>query len=626
MFLPILAIAVAADTLTYPVMNHGRPAGEMRVVRDADSVVVTYSHIDRNRGRWLQNRYSLTPDGRIVAAESRPMTRAGEVSAATERLQVDGDSLRLTRGGSTRAVARAGGVFSLGNATAFDLAELARQLLAAPDRKATLLGGTAMTQLVIVADTAVPTARGRARVRLAMLHGPGANPRGVWLDASGALVASQADWFITVHPDYLPAMPTLRALEFAYRERLAARIAADLPPTYSGSVVIENADVFDAASGAILPSYSIAIADGRITAIGPTRGFAVPRGARRVDARGKTVIPGMWDMHTHVFASSPATQSLRDLSIGVTGVRDLAADTDAAVSLRDRANALQIVSPRVVLTGIIEGPQRWYGPTDVIVSTEDEARAAVARYAELGYVQVKLYNLVHPDLVPTIVTEARKRGMRVSGHVPRGLSVNAAIRLGFDEINHAAFLFSTHYQDSLYVPEMRPYSGVAAIVAPRTDVDGPEMRRLLADLKAHNTVVDGTFNLWMRPENGADSLDARAGNAAYRRLITRLYEHGITMVAGTDGSSYIAELEQYERAGVPASQVLQMATLTSARVMGIDAEFGSIAVGKAADLVIVNGKPHERIGDLRSIQLVFRAGRGYEPERLTAAMSRVVIP
>ena len=130
----------------------------------------------------------------------------------------------------------------------------------------------------------------------------------------------------------------------------------------------------------------------------------------------------------------------------------------------------------------------------------------------------------------------------------------------------------------------------------------------------------------MGSENGAGWLDARAGNAAYRRLITRLYEHGITMVAGTDGSSYIAELEQYERAGVPASQVLQMATLTSARVMGIDAEFGSIAAGKAADLVIVNGKPHERIGDLRSIQLVFRAGRGYEPERLTAAMSRVVVP
>ncbi|HRN54243.1 MAG TPA: hypothetical protein PK788_12150, partial [Gemmatimonadaceae bacterium] len=68
----LLAVALAADTLTYPVMNHGRQAGEMRVLRDADSVVVTYAHIDRNRGRWLQNRYTLGPDGRVIAAEARP--------------------------------------------------------------------------------------------------------------------------------------------------------------------------------------------------------------------------------------------------------------------------------------------------------------------------------------------------------------------------------------------------------------------------------------------------------------------------------------------------------------------------------------------------------------------------
>jgi imidazolonepropionase-like amidohydrolase len=260
------------------------------------------------------------------------------------------------------------------------------------------------------------------------------------------------------------------------------------------------------------------------------------------------------------------------------------------------------------------------------VSTEAEARDAVARYAAMGYRQVKLYNLVHPDLVPTIVAEARKHGLRVSGHVPRGLTVNAAIRLGFDEINHAAFLFATHHQDSLYVPEMRAYSLVASIVAPRTDVDGAAMTALLDDLKAHGTVIDGTFNLWMRPENGADSLDARAGNAAYRRLIKRLYDHGIPMVAGTDGSSYIGELEQYERAGIPAPAVLQMATLGSARVMGLDGEMGSIAVGKVADLVIVDGKPQERIGDLRKLELVFRAGRGFEPTTLTEQMSRVVVP
>lgn len=622
----LLALALAADTLTYPVINHGRPAGEMRVVRDADSVVVTYAHIDRNRGRWLQNRYTLGAGGDVIAAESRPMTRDGVVSVATERYRVTGDSVSFIRGSDMRTVPRADIALSLSSATPFDLAVVARQLLRDADGSAAMPRGSGRMQLVIAADTVVRGARGPIRVRFAALHGPDASARGVWIDGDGAFIAGTADWFIPVHPDAVEALPTLRAIELAYRERIAARIAAQVRPRYTGSVVIEHADVFDAASGAILPDYSVAIADGRITAVAPSRGFRVPRGATRIDARGKTVMPGMWDMHTHIFASSPTGQSLRDLSIGVTGVRDLAADTDAATSLRDRANALQVVSPHIVLGGIIEGPQQWAGPTDVLVSTEAEARDAVARYAALGYPQVKLYNLVHPDLVPTIVAEARRHGMRVSGHVPRGLTVNAAIRLGFDEINHAAFLFSTLYQDSLYVPEMRAYSLVASIVAPRTDVDGAAMTALLDDLKAHRTVIDGTFNLWMRPEDGADSLAARAGNAAYRRLIKRLYDHGIPMVAGTDGSSYIGELEQYERAGVPAPAVLQMATLGSVRVMGLEAQMGSIAVGKVADLLIVDGKPHERIGDLRKLDLVFRAGRGYEPAALTEQIGRVVVP
>ena len=87
--------------------------------------------------------------------------------------------------------------------------------------------------------------------------------------------------------------------------------------------------------------------------------------------------------------------------------------------------------------------------------------------------------------------------MRVSGHIPRGLSVPAAVQLGFDEVNHAAFLFSTFYQDSLYIPTMRAYSLVASTVAPNINVDGPEMTGLIDVLKQHHTVIDGTFSVWI---------------------------------------------------------------------------------------------------------------------------------
>ncbi len=622
----LLSIPVAADSTQYLVLNHGRPAGEMRVVRDADSVLVTYGHVDRNRGRWVQNRYSVTPDGRVVRGESRPMTRTGEVSAASDRYDIVGDSLRFTRNAMTRTMHRGNRFYALQNSTAWDQALHVRHLLAQRDNSAGSLPMGRDVQLEIVADEMVPTVGGQARARLAVLHNGNATPQSVWVDANGELIASSVAWFITVHPDFVPALPRLRALETAYRNKLGTTIASRIPVAAQGTVVIRNADVFDSERGVVVPKQSIVVQGDRITEVGPVATVRTPTGANVIDATGKTVIPGMWDMHTHFQLTSQSNTVLRHLAIGVTTIRDMAADTDVGVAHRDRAAAGEIVSPRVVLAGFVEGPLAWAGPSDVLVSTEAEARDWVARYDSLGYKQIKLYNVVHADIVPTISAEAKKRGMRLSGHVPRGLSVGAAIRLGFDEINHAAFLFSTFHQDSLYTPEMRAYSLVASIVAPNTDVDGPAMTALIADLKAHNTVIDGTFNLWMRDSSGADSVSAKAGNRAYLRLAKRLFDAGVVLVPGTDGSSFNSELEHYEMAGIPAAEVLRLATIVSAKVMGEDTDFGSITVGKVADLVIINGKPHERVRDARNVELVMRGGKAYAPRALTEVITTSVAP
>ncbi|MEO8624400.1 MAG: amidohydrolase family protein, partial [bacterium] len=334
-------------------------------------------------------------------------------------------------------------------------------------------------------------------------------------------------------------------------------------------------------------------------------------------------------------------------------VRDLASDIDDALSYRERADRATLLAPRVVLAGFMEGPGLWAGPTGTLVRTEEEARTWVARYDSMGYKQIKLYNLIHPDLVPVIAEEAHKRGMRLSGHVPRGLTVPAAVTLGFDEINHIAFLVSTFYQDSLYLPKMRAYSQVAARVNPTFDADAPRMTELIDFLRAHHTVIDptlGAFNsrspladgsdpvmgktvAWLPPVmqrgylQGApgspeDVARARAGDATYARIVKRLFDAGVTIVAGTDNGSGLplqGELEIYERAGIPAANVLQIATIVPARVMKQDKDYGSIAVGKVADLVIVDGKPAERISDIRRTVQVVRGGRVYKTKDLFAA-------
>jgi imidazolonepropionase-like amidohydrolase len=257
------------------------------------------------------------------------------------------------------------------------------------------------------------------------------------------------------------------------------------------------------------------------------------------------------------------------------------------------------------------------------------ARAWVTKYAANGYKQIKLYNLVHPDLVPIISAEAKKHGMLLSGHIPRGMSIEAAVALGYDEIQHAAFLFSNFFPDSLYLPTMRAYSQVATAVAPTFDVNSASMTKLLEFLKARGTAIDGTFNLWIGGGGAivgaGGSNNQQKADSAYMQLIRRLYAFGIPLIAGTDnssGSTFRRELEMYELAGIPAPRVLQIATIDAARFMKESADYGSISVGKVADLIIVNGKPSEKISELAKIETVLRAGRRYEVSTLRERLSR----
>jgi imidazolonepropionase-like amidohydrolase len=619
-----LLLAAVADTTPYVVLNHGRPAGEMLVIAAGDSVVVKYHHYDRQRGPRSETRYKLR-NGVPVAGQTWQLPLYGPLPSpwpeANDRFEVLRDSVFWRVRDSVRGAPHTPETYyRLRSQTPYDQALLARVLLGRRSRSATVLpGGTARVE--IVADTMVRLRNMPQRVRLAMIHGARGNPFGAWIDDRGELVAGESGWFVTVRRGEEHILPALRELEFRYRNARGAELAKRLAPKATSGVAIVNGDVFDSESGVMLPRRTVVVQGDRIVAVGRADSVKIPAGATVIDATGKTVMPGMWDMHTHAGLLSQSAGGPSHLAIGVTTIRDLAADLDVATQLRDRADKGEVLSPRVILGGFLEGPGHWAGPSEAIASTEKEARAWIARYDSLGYKQVKLYNLIHQDLVPAIADETHKRGMRLSGHVPRGLSTTAAVRLGFDEVNHAAFLFSTFYPDSLYIPQMRAYSTVSQIVAPNVDVDGAAVSEMIQLFKERGTVIDGTWNLWMSSRGPAaaavaipQAADATAQklDANYMRMLKRLFDAGVPIVAGTDGSSYNVELELYERAGIPAPEVLKIATIGAARVMKESDRYGSITPGKVADIIIIDGKPAERVADLRKVERVMRAGRLYE--------------
>lgn len=631
----LFALALASDTTSFVVLNHGRPAGEMLVVAAGDTTVVKYHHYDRQRGNRSEARYVMR-NREVVAGEAWQLPLYGTIPSPlpppSDRFEVTRDSVLWGRRDSIRGVARTPASFyRLRSGTLFDQALLARHLLAQPNRSAAILpAGQARAE--IAKDTVLRNGAVRQRARLVLVYnGTAPVPTALWLDERGQPLASQVGWFITVRRGIESLLPAFRAIEMVFRDAEGASVARRLAPSAAPAIAIVGGDVFDSERAVIVPRTTVLVRGDRIVAVGSD--VAVPADARVIDATGKTVIPGLWDMHSHIQHVTQSTRGISDLAQGITTMRDMSSDIDVAVSHRDRAARGEILAPRMILAGFIEGPGHWAGPSEALVRTEAEARAWVARYDSLGYRQIKLYNLVHPDLVPAIAEETHRRGMRLSGHVPRGITAQTAVRLGFDEINHAAFLFSTFYQDSLYWPTMRAYSGVAAIVAPHVSVDGPEMTAMIDLFKERGTVVDGTWNLWRTTRTSAAAaaigvnvarsaeLAARA-DANYDRLLMRLFEAGITLVPGTDGSDLRDELELYEHAGIPAAQVLRIATWVPASVMGETKDLGSIAVGKIADLVTIDGKPAERIRELRNVRQVMRAGRLYDAAALEQALVR----
>ena len=208
-------IPPAIDTTSYVVLNHGRPAGEMLVIAAADTVVVKYHHVDRNRGPRSETHYVLSR-GRVVAGRTWNLPLYGNpatLGAPADRFEVTRDSLFWGRD-STRGAPLTPRTFYRLGFTPYAQTLLARFLLGQPDHSAQLLPrGTA--HLEVVGDTVVRTRLGRQRVRLAMMRDTVGEANGVWLDDRNQLFADQVGWFITVQRGAEQALPALRAIEIA---------------------------------------------------------------------------------------------------------------------------------------------------------------------------------------------------------------------------------------------------------------------------------------------------------------------------------------------------------------------------------------------------------------------------
>ncbi|HWK89114.1 MAG TPA: amidohydrolase family protein, partial [Longimicrobium sp.] len=329
-------------------------------------------------------------------------------------------------------------------------------------------------------------------------------------------------------------------------------------------------------------------------------------------------------------------------------------DSVATPRLARAWNAGTGLGPRIILSGFVDGPGPFSSPVGSRAATEAEARAAVAWYADHGYEHIKMYSSLDPRLVPVIADEAHRRGMRVSGHVPEGMRAQDVVRAGYDELQHVNMLVLNFLPDSLDTRTPQRFVGPGQ-QAVALDLSSAAVRGFVALLKERGTVVDPTLATFegmfigregeMSPTYAAvadrmppnvrrgfltgglpvpEGMDQRYRDS-YRRmmeLVKLLYDAGVTIVPGTDAMAGFAlhrELELYADAGIPAPDVLRLATLGAARVARRADRLGSITPGKLADVILVDGDPARRISDIRRVELVIKDGVIYRPNELYEA-------
>jgi imidazolonepropionase-like amidohydrolase len=607
-----------------------------------------YGFSERGRGDRIHARWTLDAQGLPATYDAQgndywkvPLAEHFDVAA--------GQAHWNNRIESGAAAWPARGAFYLpANAPPEFMGVLARALLKAPGHRLKLLpAGEAWL------ERGARVAAGGHVLTLHRLGGIEFTPVPVWLDEQGATAAVIDDWFEVLGAPLEPLLPKLQAAQGAADQAWSADVARRLTHEPAGALMIRHARLFDPRDLSVRDDMRVLVRGEHVVRVDPDDAGAPPPDTEVIDAAGRFLMPGLWDVHQH-FAGVDGTF---DLIAGVTSARDMANDNEALLARVKRFDGGTELGPRVVLAGIVEGTGPLAGPTPVRVETLAQAQAAVDWYAAHGYEQIKIYSSFPPPLVAPIADMAHARGLRVSGHVPAFMRASEFIEAGADEIQHLNFIVLNFFADVKDTRSKDRYT-ITADKLQQLRLDSPEFAAFMTLLRQHHTVLDPTVSVFEDLYSGAPGRCAQslcdmigrfppvtrrrllsgavavpAGKeAAYaqalpalQRLLKTLYDGGVTLMAGTDGfAGYTLhnELELYVQAGIPAPEVLRLATLVPAQVLGVagPGQRGFIAPGRQADMLLVDGDPARNIGDIRHVWRTIKAGRVYDPAALEAAM------
>ncbi len=405
---------------------------------------------------------------------------------------------------------------------------------------------------------------------------------------------------------------------------LAAALLVCLPG--QAAIAIQDVTVIDVATAAALPHRTVVIDGDHIVAIGR----AIPAGARVVNGHGKFLIPGLWDMHVHLWYEE--NQLPVFLAFGITGVQDMGSDFKRTSAWRAAIETGKAIGPRILTPGSpVDGRESDDPKLPVLVAkTPEEARAAFDQLWDMDVDFVKVLSSLSRDAYFALAEQARHWHMRLEGHVPARVTAWEAIEARQRSLEHLFgvmkavstdaealdFFERCAVRDVRITPTLVLWQRMAHTVDaqlasdPRLKYVPASIRKTWPELKDDNTYKEQIKGIY--------------------RLVGLATRTQVEVLAGTDtgdpwtipGSTLHDELEQLVAAGMSPHQALRAATIAPARFFEDD-QLGSIEKGKAADLVMLDANPLEDIRNTRKIAAVFARGKYYSRQNLAAILAAV---
>ena len=638
-------LSQTTDTIRHNVVRLGKVVGKhISWKKGSNEHYYYFEYNDRGRGPAVTSYSKTDSKGNITLQEITGIDYFK--TKVEERFEVKNGKASWKNKFENESVPYKGELYSnmYGNPGEIELS--LKILKNSVSKKVNILPAGTLSYTVVKEETVKDEKNNSLTIQLIGFSGLGGPPNYNWFTKDGNYFGSLSDWTSIIQAGYEKNIDILLPIQKKFEDNFYTNLAKTAIEKNSAGIAIKNVTVFNASEGSTFINGTVLIKDNMIEKVGNAT-TKIPAGYKVIDGTNKFLMPGLWEMHGHFFMGDGPLM----MAQGVTNLRDMG-NNDELWNVKKRVDADSILGPEInIVSGFIDKAGEFAAPTGSLINSLEEGLKYIDDYHKKGCQQIKLYSSINPEWVKPLADKAHGYGMRVCGHIPAFMTASQAIDAGYDEITHLNMLMLNFFGDTVDTRNMTRFKLVGAKGA-SIDINSDVVRNFIQKMKEKNITIDPTITVFegmftdlpgkvskaylpiekylpsqtIRNAMSGGFVDDESLAPQYsksyetmKKFLKALYDNGITILAGTDGGIVQHELEVYSECGIPNYDVLRMATYFPAKEFGLLDKYGTVAPGKIANLILIDGDPKKNIKDIRKIYLTIKEGKIYSPKRIYAA-------